>query len=141
MNEALAPALDLLNTHTVPANLIEPGDSRYRVHPNGGGLVALTAHVGDHVFLDKHAVVRDRAIVVGAVRLFGYSVIEGNAIVADYCTLRGRSSVGGEAVVRGRVTLSHDARIDGTARVSGSVVVQHFGHVKQGSFAGTLTVT
>lgn len=83
---------------------------QYRTHQNEGGLVGLTAHVAASVYVAPKAIIKDRAIVVGSVRLFDRAVIEDSAVVADSCTLRGDSSVGGEAILRGSVQLSHEAR-------------------------------
>lgn len=121
-------------------SVVEISGERFRVHENGGGLVAMTATVARTVYVAKNARIRDRAIVVGAVRLFDQSVVEEGAIVADSCTLRGDSSVGGEAVVRGGVTLAGRARIDGDARVSGGVHLQYFAHISRGVFSGGMTV-
>lgn len=121
-------------------DLVDVAGVKYRVHEKGGGLVALTARVEPDVYVDKGAMVKDRAIVVGGVRLFDRAVIEGDGIVADSCTLRGGSSVGGEAIVRGNVTLAHSARIDGDARVTGGVQLQHFAHISRGTLSGGMTV-
>lgn len=112
----------------------------YRPHPHGGGLVAVTAHVGSNVLVDKGAMIKGRAVVVGLVRLFGQAFIEEDAVVTDYCTLHEQSSIGGRAIVRGGVHLSHNARIEGTAHVTGAVRLQHFARINQGSFSGSMTV-
>jgi len=115
-------------------------DAEYRTHPSGGGLVAITAQVGPNVLVDKHAMIKGRAIVVGSVRLFGQAVIEEDAVVTDFCTLRDQSSIGGRAVVRGSVQLADRARIEGSAHISGGVLLQHFARIKQGVFSGSMTV-
>ena len=76
------------------AEIIEFDGDRYWKHHNGGGLVALTAIVGHGVHVAPRAMIRGRAVVVGAVRLFDEAVVEESAIVAGCCTLRNRSSVG-----------------------------------------------
>lgn len=113
---------------------------QFRPHPTGGGLVAVTAHVGPHVYVGKCATIKGRAIVVGSVRLFGQAIIEDEAVVTDFCTLRERSSIGGRAIVRGGVQLAGCARIEGTAHISGGVLLQHFARISQGFFGGSLTV-
>lgn len=121
-------------------DIVDVRTEHYRIHQNGGGLVALTAHVADSVYVAPRATIKDRAIVVGSVRLFDRAVIEDQAVVADACTLRGESSVGGEAILRGSVQLSHEARADGNARLSGGLHLQHFARVSQGTLAGGMTV-
>jgi hypothetical protein len=120
--------------------IVDVRTEHYRIHQNGGGLVALTAHVAPSVYVAPRAIVKDRAIVVGSVRLFDRAVIEDQAVVADACTLRGDSSVGGEAILRGSVQLNHEARVDGTARLSGGLQLQYFARVSQGTLAGGMTV-
>lgn len=115
-------------------------DAEYRTHPRGGGLVAVTAHVGEDVLVDRGSMIKGRAIVVGNVRLFGAAVIEEDAVVTDYCTLRDQSSVGGRAIVRGGVQLAGKARIEGSANISGGVLLQHFARITQGVFSGSITV-
>lgn len=115
-------------------------DAVYRTHPSGGGLVAVTAYVGPNVLVDKQAMIKGRAVVVGSVRLFGQAVIEDDAVVTDFCTLRDKSSIGGRAIVRGGVQLADRARIEGSAHISGGVLLQHFARINQGIFSGSLTV-
>lgn len=124
-----------------------------RPHPNGGGLVAVTAWV------DPLAYVGRDACVMGNARIFGAPRIEGGAIVRDNAVVEGRpviseqavvadfARVSGEAVVRGAAKvidkaqvferakvdsyaricegarIAGDARIEGRAVVSGSAVV------------------
>ncbi|WP_339619548.1 hypothetical protein [uncultured Salinibacterium sp.] len=119
---------------------IEIADATYRTHPTGGGLVAITAHVGPSVYVDRCAMIKGRAVVVGSVRLFGKAVIEEDAVVTDFCTLRDKSSIGGRAIVRGGVQLADNARVDGLAHISGGVLLQHFARISQGIFSGSMTV-
>lgn len=121
--------------------IVEIAGERYRRHRFGGGLVALTATVGSGVYVAPHAIVRGRAVVVGAVRLFDEAIVEEFAIVAGCCTLKNRSSVGGEAVLRGNVVLADLARVDGCARLGGNIKLRHFAHVNAGSFSGAMTVS
>lgn len=123
------------------AEIVEFDGDRYRKHPNGGGLVALTAIVGPGVYVAPRAMIQGRAVVVGAVRLFDEAVVEESAIVAGCCTLRNQSHVGGEAVLRGNVVLADQARADGAARLSGNVALRHFAHVRVGNLSGAVTVS
>ena len=119
---------------------VEVAGEKYREHPNGGGLVAVSATVAPNVYVGPHAMVKDRAIVVGSVRLFDRSIVEGASIVADMGTLRDDASIGGDAIVRGQVTLAHHARVDGDARVNGGVLLQHFAYISRGVLSGGMTV-
>lgn len=121
-------------------DIVDVRTEQYRIHQNGGGLVALTAHVAASVYVAPKAIIKDHAIVVGSVRLFDRAVIEDSAVVGDACTLRGDSSVGGEAILRGSVQLNHEARVDGNARLSGGLQLQYFARVSQGTLAGGMTV-
>lgn len=123
------------------AEVIELDGERYLRHRNGGGLIAVIAIVGRGVYVAPRAIIRGRAVVVGAVRLFDEAVVEESAIVAGCCTLRNHASVGGEAVLRGNVLLADVARVDGVARVSGSVKLRHFAHVSNGTFSGGITIS
>lgn len=120
---------------------MEIAGERFRRHRVGGGWVSLTATVGAGVYVAPRAMIRGRAVVVGAVRLFDEAVVEEAGIVAGCCTLRNRSSVGGEAILRGNVSLADMARVDGIARVGGSVTLRHFARVSGGSFSGSLTIS
>lgn len=113
----------------------------YRPHPNGGGMVALTALVSPNVYVGPRAMIRDRAVVVGGVRLFDESIVEEKAVVAGRCTLRGKSRVSGEAVLRDNVTMHDAARADGLVRISGSVKLRHFAHVSIGNMTGGITIS
>jgi len=127
--------------HMFGGSIVQVGGQRFRVHEYGGGLINLYATVASTVYVGPHAMIKDRAIVVGSVRLFDRATIEGNAIVADSCTLREDACIGGQAIVRGQVTLAHHARIDGDARVNGGVLLQHFAHISRGVLSGGMTVS
>lgn len=114
--------------------------TRYRPHPNGGGLVAVTAFVGSGVFVAETARVSGRAIVLDAVRLLDRAVVSGNAVVADRCELRGESRVEGFATVLGKATLRRRAHIDGTARLEGMILVDYVAHISHGHLVGPLSI-
>ena len=112
-----------------------------RPHPYGWGLVALTAFVSADVHVGPNAIVRDRAVVVGGVRLFDEAIVEQNAVVAGMCTLRDRARVGGDAVLRDNVTMHDAAHADGLVRISGSVKLRYFAHVSIGNITGGITIS
>lgn len=114
--------------------------NRYRPHPNGGGLVSVTAFVGSRVFVAETARVEDRAIVLDTVRVLDRAVIAGNAIVADRCELRGDSRVGGFATLLGMVTLRRHAHVEGTARLEGTILVDYVAHISRGHLFGRLSI-
>lgn len=119
---------------------VEIDGQRYRPHSNGGGLVAVTAFVGAYVYVEKTAMVKDSAVVVGGVRILDRAIVEGQAAIADRCQLSHDSRVGGFATLTGSVTLRRHARASGIARLEGGVRLDYYAHVVRGHLTGTLLV-
>lgn len=113
---------------------------RYRPHPNGGGLVAITAYVGSNVFVDTHARVEDEAIVVGSVRILDRAIVCGNATLDGRCSLAGDSVVGGYATLTEMVTLRKHARVGGTARLHGGILLDYHAYITRGELFGPLSI-
>lgn len=113
-----------------------------RRHPNGGGLVAMSAHVDDTVYLAADAMVFGHAKVTDNVRITGRAkisgklyrpnvstLIEGNASICGNVEITCCVLVSGNAEIRGNVKLlggvqvTHHAVIDGNVELSGDVLV------------------
>jgi UDP-3-O-[3-hydroxymyristoyl] glucosamine N-acyltransferase len=125
--------------HKLEIELVEQGEVflstagsdlvRYYYHPNGGGLVAITAIVTLDVYVGRMARVDDRAIVTRGVRLEGSSRIAGDAFVSDGVRLRDHALIDGRAVVSGNVRLRRRSRITDLARVDGHVSLDYFAKI------------
>lgn len=113
---------------------------RYRVHPNGGGLVSITAFVASTVYVAETARVEDFAVVLDAVRINRRAVVGGHAVVTGGCSLSGDSRVGGAATLIGAVALRRHAQVDGTARLEGGIVVDCVTHISRGHLYGPLYI-
>lgn len=113
---------------------------RYLPHPNGGGLVSVTAFVGSEVFVDRDARVEDNAIVVGSVQLRNRAVVRGHAIVEGRCSLSGDSIVEGFATLTGMVVLRQRSRVGGIARLNGGIVLNCRAHITRGQLHGPLYI-
>lgn len=131
-----------LSTHDDPAALfVEHEGDFYRPHPNGGGLVALTANVDLRVFVGAHAMIKDTASVhgdyfivdtavvggsaclIGGGRLKDAAVVDGRARLEGFIVVAGQARVSGDALVRGRIFLKYNAYIAGTSRLLGELLV------------------
>ncbi|RRJ85686.1 hypothetical protein EG850_12245 [Gulosibacter macacae] len=124
----------------VDSDLVVIDGETYRHHRFGGGLVAVTATVGPHVYVAPGARIRGHAIVDGAVRLFHTAVIEDHAIVTGLVTLRGESSIGGSAFVKGGILLYGTARVAGTAFLIGTIRVNDGVVITDGDVRGRFTL-
>lgn len=99
------------------------GETYYRF-PHGGGLVAITANVSPHAYVDRGARVKGRAVLTGSARLFGNAIAEDDAYVGSMVTLRDHARVGGHAVVKGGVNLRDESYVGGASHLSGPLVMQ-----------------
>ena len=98
-------------------------------HTNGGGLVALTAHVQPSVFVGENAAVLGRAIVRGKVRIEGQAIIEDKAKVSGNVRLREEARVSGNAVLEGQVTMRRHSRVGGNAHLKGIIFLDYYAFV------------
>jgi UDP-3-O-[3-hydroxymyristoyl] glucosamine N-acyltransferase len=57
-------------------------NSAYRIHPNGGGMVAATASVANSVHVGSRCLVFGNARLSGSVRLTGYAAVGGTTIAS-----------------------------------------------------------
>ena len=71
----------------------------YRRHPNGGGLVALTAQVQNTVFLGKNAKVFGNAWVYGNAKVYNNAQVYGYAQVYANAKVYNNDQVFGDAKV------------------------------------------
>lgn len=95
-----------------------PGDDWYQ-HPNGGGWIAATAHVGVTPFVS--GLVSDRACILGNARIGPRAAVLGNAIVKDHAQVTGDSPrVTGHAKISGHAHVSGRAFVGGNARMHGN---------------------
>lgn len=96
--------------------------TKFEKHPNGGGMVAKTAHVEASAFVDEGCMVLDTAKVLGNARLEGFvticanAIVKDNAIVSGYSIVRDNAIIGGYARIRDQA-LVQDAEVTGFARV------------------------
>jgi hypothetical protein len=97
---------------------IPPG---YHIHPNGGGLVADTAHVDDSAYIGVNAQVYGDVHVYGNAYVFGKAHVFGNAHVYDNAQVFSDAHVYGNAHVYGDVHVYGNAHVSGDARVSGGM--------------------
>lgn len=134
----------LVESDGVPAALstdvVTTDGRQYRPHPNGGGLVELTAFVAPTVFVGPNARVEELAIVLGQAEIRDNAVVGGHALVADRCIIGKKSRVGGRAVLREHVWMRHSARVDGNAVLIGAVTVEYTRHINAGTFIGTMLI-
>lgn len=98
-------------------------------HANGGGLVALTAHVQPSVFVGENAAVLGRAIVRGEVRVEDQAIIEDNAKVSGKGRLRDETRVSGNAVLEGRVNMRRHSRVAENAHLKGIISLDYYAFV------------
>lgn len=95
-------------------------------HPNGGGIVALTATVAETVFLASDVTVFGHAVVRGGVRISGRASIQGDQYPGGISTLiEDEVKVIGPVEIRGCVLLRNTANIRGHVRMRGMVQVMH----------------
>lgn len=120
------------------------GDGRLvpvRIHENGGGIIALTAHVEPSVFVSAgcrvcgYARLLDKVRVVGRVLInggyfpHGVSVqIENEAMIVGSVQISGSVLVRDNAQIRDNVRLSGCVKVYHRARITGDVVME--GNVK-----------
>ncbi len=100
------------------------------VHPNGGGLVAITAHVEPSVYLAKGVEVFGHAKLTGNVRVSGRVRISGDyfpcgmsTLIEDDVTISGEVVIEGFVLLRDRVSVRDRAQLRGAVRAMHSVVV------------------
>lgn len=97
-----------------------------REHPNGGGMVAATAHVDETVFLNKWAVVFGHARITGRVRISGHARISGTLFPGGISTLiEDDVVICGQVVIQDCVLLRDHAVIRDNARITGSALICH----------------
>lgn len=118
----------LVSDHVTEApprdDLVVISGATFRRFPNGGGLVAITAHVSPHAYVDRGARVKDRAVLSSSARLFGNAVVEDEAFIGSMVTLRDNARVGGCAVITGGVNLREESYVGGTSYLHGPIVVE-----------------
>jgi len=97
-----------------------------RRHPNGGGMVALSASVDPSVFLSSDSMVFGHAQVRGNVRITGGASIQGDLLPGGISTLiEDDVKIVGAVKIRGAVLLRNSANIRGPVWMSGTVQVMH----------------
>jgi acyl-[acyl carrier protein]--UDP-N-acetylglucosamine O-acyltransferase len=131
---AQVPVENAHNTDETRLTLFE--GALFATHPNGGGLVAITATVQPSVFVAPHARVGGYATVRDYVRLLDRAVIEDHADVSGRCTLRGDARVFGEAVLEDHVVLVRNASVGDRARLGGSLHIGYFAYIGDDSRIG-----
>lgn len=101
-----------------------------RVHPNGGGIVALTADVAPTVYIGAGCTVSGGAKVCGHARIVGRVQINGD-ISADGVSvlIEDHAIVAGSAKISGKVLIRDRAEVRDNAQLSGAVAVMHRAHV------------
>ena len=68
-------------------------------HPNGGGLVANSAHVDETVFVGPNAQVFGFAHVLGYARICDFAIISGDAIVYNEARVCGKTHICGYSLI------------------------------------------
>lgn len=97
----------------------------YRVHENGGGLVAETAKVEKSVHVGEYCTVHDRAVVIGNVKLLDSVQVYDNAVICgDEIVMDGSISVRGNSTVSKRVKLFGSVQIYHDVHLSKDAVFQ-----------------
>ncbi len=105
---------------------------RYFHHANGGGLVAVSAHVAPSVFVGPEAKVCDYAIVRGTVRVMHQATVAGHATVSGSGKIRDQARVDGCAILRCRISVRSHAHITGTALLDGCIIVDYYAYLGDG---------
>lgn len=114
-----------------------------RIHDNGGGVIALTAHVDPTVFVGAgckvwgHAKLYGRVRLVGRVLVFGHNlpgdvsvqieddaVIVGSVQISGAVLIRDRTEIRDNAKLSGCVQAMHRVRICGNTVLDGDVLVK-----------------
>ncbi|MFZ4893316.1 hypothetical protein ACL9RL_02580 [Plantibacter sp. Mn2098] len=123
-----------------PPELICIDGEFYRRHKFGGGLVAVTAKVAPSAYVDRRAMVRGHAVLLGTARLFGEAIAEDHAVLGGMTTLRDRARVGGEAILISGVIVREDAYVGGKTCLEGPIVVEGKAQVIDVNLRGRLTL-
>jgi len=97
-----------------------------RRHVNGGGLVAVTAHVDDSVYLAAEAMVFGHARITDNVRITGRAKISGKKYPCGISTLiEGNASICGNVEITCCALVADHAEIRGNVKLFGGVQVLH----------------
>lgn len=86
-------------------------------HPNGGGLVADTAHVDDTAYIGKYCVVYDQGKVLQNAEIRGMARITCNAVIAGNAIVQDDAHVSGDALVTDSAIISDSARVYGNSKI------------------------
>lgn len=92
-------------------------EEKFRIHPNGGGLIGENALVDDSVYVGPLAMVKDYAVVRELARIEDEAVISGTALVYNSARIYGKAQVSGSARINGNSSVSGDAKVYGHARL------------------------
>ncbi len=101
----------------------------FRPHPNGGGMVAVSAKVAPTAYVAPGAKVLEEAQVLDSARILDSAVVRGRAIVSEKATIAGsavvfeEAKVSGEAIVHGGATISGSAHVKDRARVRDAISI------------------
>lgn len=90
----------------------------FKPHPNGGGMVAVSAKVAPTAYVAPGARVLDEAQVLDSARIL------------DSAVIRGRAKVSEKAIVGGSAVVTDEARVSGEAQVFGGATIANRAHVK-----------
>jgi UDP-3-O-[3-hydroxymyristoyl] glucosamine N-acyltransferase len=95
-------------------------------HCNGGGVVAATARVDKTAFVDRESVVFGHAVVKDRARIVGHCRVSGELLPGNVTTLlEDDVIISGNVVIEGHVLMRDRAQARNHVKLSGSVAMMH----------------
>ena len=96
----------------IVTRIIDGKEIQGRLHLNGGGFVALTAFAGPKVFVDKNALILDKAAAKDKTQVLNYAKMLERAEIRDNVVLRDNAKVRTYAFVGSDLIVKGNKRID-----------------------------